>query len=202
MGISERKEREKLQMRQLVLAAATEMFIQEGYDRTSIRNIAEKIEYSPATIYLYFKDKTEILEAIMEQGFGMLNQEFSKVIHLSDPMERLKGLADCYLHFAHDFPEYYDLMFIMKTPVENVVEEDDWDCGHQAYMTLFQTVQACQETGKLKVQDPHAASLMLWSILHGMVSLHIRKRLIFFPEAQLDAIIHHCASEMVRLVSA
>lgn len=202
MGISERKEREKLQMKQLILAAATEMFIEEGYDRTSIRNIAEKIEYSPATIYLYFKDKTEILEAIMEQGFGILNQEFSKILERPDPMDRLRGMANLYLHFAHDYPEYYDLMFIMKTPVENVVAEDDWDCGHQAYITLFETVQACQEAGKLKIEDPHAASLMLWSILHGMVSLQIRKRLIFFPEKEVDAVIHQCANEMIRLISA
>jgi AcrR family transcriptional regulator len=60
MGILERKEREKQEMRDLILNVATEMFIEEGYDKTSIRKIADKIEYSPATIYLYFKDKDEI----------------------------------------------------------------------------------------------------------------------------------------------
>ena len=52
MGISERKEREKQEMRRKILDAAFEMFVEVGYERTSIRAIAEKIEYSPATIYL------------------------------------------------------------------------------------------------------------------------------------------------------
>jgi AcrR family transcriptional regulator len=69
MGISERKEREKQEMREKILLVATEMFIEEGYDKTSIRKIADKIEYSPATIYLYFKDKDEIFHAIHDKGF-------------------------------------------------------------------------------------------------------------------------------------
>ncbi|MBI2419199.1 MAG: helix-turn-helix transcriptional regulator, partial [Ignavibacteriales bacterium] len=57
MGISERKEREKSEMRELVLQTALKLFIDKGYDNVSIRKIANVIEYSPGTIYLYFKDK-------------------------------------------------------------------------------------------------------------------------------------------------
>ena len=60
MGIAERKEREKMEMHDRILQAATVMFLEDGYEKTSIRNIADKIEYSPATIYLYFKDKDEL----------------------------------------------------------------------------------------------------------------------------------------------
>jgi AcrR family transcriptional regulator len=50
MGISERKERERQEMRERIIEASMKMFIEEGYEKTSIRNIAEKIEYSPATL--------------------------------------------------------------------------------------------------------------------------------------------------------
>jgi AcrR family transcriptional regulator len=53
MGISDRKEREKQEMKQLIIDAAMRMFVEDGYEKTSIRNIADKIEYSPGTIYLY-----------------------------------------------------------------------------------------------------------------------------------------------------
>ena len=55
MGVTERKERERQEMRQRILDAAQQVFVEEGYEKASIRNIAERIEYSPATIYLYFK---------------------------------------------------------------------------------------------------------------------------------------------------
>ncbi len=72
MGITERKEREKQEKRTLILEAATKMFLEDGFDKTSLRNIADKIEYSPATIYLYFKDKNELFYAIQEKGFELL----------------------------------------------------------------------------------------------------------------------------------
>jgi AcrR family transcriptional regulator len=53
MGIKERKAREKQNVREEILDAARTLFVKEGYEQVSIRKIAEKIEYSPGTIYLY-----------------------------------------------------------------------------------------------------------------------------------------------------
>ena len=68
MSITDRKEREKKEMRQAILDAALTLFREKGYDAVSIRNIAEAIEYSPATIYLYFKDKNEIFFALQYEA--------------------------------------------------------------------------------------------------------------------------------------
>ena len=59
MGIPDRKEREKQELRDLILKEARALFLEEGFEKTSLRKIAERIEYSPTTIYLYFKDKNE-----------------------------------------------------------------------------------------------------------------------------------------------
>jgi AcrR family transcriptional regulator len=61
MGIQERKEKQKLEIRKAILEASIKLFKEEGFDNVSIRKIAEIIQYSPTTIYLYFKDKKEIL---------------------------------------------------------------------------------------------------------------------------------------------
>ena len=57
MGVKERKERDREEMRETILKSAHQLFVDKGFEDVSIRNIAEAIEYSPATIYLYFKDK-------------------------------------------------------------------------------------------------------------------------------------------------
>lgn len=62
MGISERRETEKAAMKQKIMAAAAAIIEQEGYEKLSIRKIAAKIEYSPTTLYLYYKEKAEIIE--------------------------------------------------------------------------------------------------------------------------------------------
>ena len=64
MGVKERREREKESLRQDILDVAREMFATEGYESVSMRKIADKIEYSPTTIYLYFKDKNELFYAL------------------------------------------------------------------------------------------------------------------------------------------
>ena len=69
MSVAHRKQREKEEMRELILDASRSIFLEKGYHQTSIRNIAEKIEYSPGTIYLYFKEKDEIFHALHEEGF-------------------------------------------------------------------------------------------------------------------------------------
>ena len=62
MGVQERRAREKKELRQEILDAAREMFVEDGYENVSMRKIAEKIEYSPTTIYLYFRDKADLLD--------------------------------------------------------------------------------------------------------------------------------------------
>ena len=93
MGIAERKEREREEMRKLIIDTATQLFIEKGFDKTSMRNIAEAMEYSPATIYLYFKDKSELFNAIHEIGFKVFFEYLSQVKDIADPMDRLDKLG-------------------------------------------------------------------------------------------------------------
>ena len=74
MGVKERKEREKHDMRELILKAAHQIFVDKSFEEVSIRNIADEIEYSPATIYLYFKDKNEIFYALHTEAFKIYDR--------------------------------------------------------------------------------------------------------------------------------
>ena len=105
MGIAERKEREKMEMHDRILQAATVMFLEDGYEKTSIRNIADKIEYSPATIYLYFKDKDELFFAIHNIGFQLLLKEMEKAGKIKNPLKRLREIGITYIEFALKNPE-------------------------------------------------------------------------------------------------
>ncbi|MCC6839251.1 MAG: helix-turn-helix transcriptional regulator, partial [Flavobacteriales bacterium] len=55
MNIAARKAQEKEDLKRAILNAARELFLERGYDRTSMRMIAQRIAYSPTTIYIYFK---------------------------------------------------------------------------------------------------------------------------------------------------
>src|SRR6186713_794252 len=113
MGIAERKEREREEVKDLILNAAREIFLTEGYENTSIRKIASKIEYSPGVIYLHFKDKNDLLLALHDKAFECkMNSLFHSTQHIADPLERLRGIGIGYLQYGIDNPQDYELMFI------------------------------------------------------------------------------------------
>ncbi len=189
MGTTERKEREKRQMRESIIEAARELFVREGIEKTSLRAIAKKIEYSPATIYLYFKDKDEILYAVHEKAFRMFLNEFEKVSVIENPMERLRELGRQYIRFAVKHPEYYDLMFILRAPMTSEKAHGEYYIGKESYDFLHNTVQECIEKGYMREQNTHKASFMIWSYVHGSVSLYIRARMTMYPPEMVEDLL-------------
>ncbi|GAB2604600.1 TetR/AcrR family transcriptional regulator [Spirosoma areae] len=190
MGIIERKEREREEMRKLILDAAQKLFLTNGFEKVSIRNIADEIEYSPATIYLYYKDKNDLFFALHQAAFTKLIDEFAPIAHIEQPMDKLIKMGRLYLQFAFDNPELYDLMFIMTAPIDTLdCREDVWEDGHHAFGILQQVVRACIDTGDIKHTDAERAALMIWSTVHGLAALLLRRRLSMFGEGQHETII-------------
>jgi len=182
MGIIERKEREREEMRDLILKGAQKLFVENGYEKTSIRGIADAIEYSPATIYLYYKDKNELLLALHVVGFQKLKQEFSVVLSMPDPMERLVELGNVYIKFAVENPELYDLMFVMQAPMEALAcKEEVWDDGMKAFEVLELVIQDCIKAEYFqRDRNVEITSLTIWSYMHGLIMLHLKKRMDMF----------------------
>ena len=178
MGISDRKEREKEELREKILGAAKTLFLEKGIEKTSIRNIADKIEYSPGIIYHYFRDKNEILHALHQSGFIQLMNKMSVLTSVRDPLERLKAMGSIYINFALESPDMYDLMFIKEAPMEHIIrlEKNDWIEGGSTFNYLRETIRECIVQGLFSGHDEEALAFLVWSTVHGMVSLNIRKR--------------------------
>jgi AcrR family transcriptional regulator len=177
MTISARKERQKEELKGKILQAAKELFMQKGFEDTSIRNIAEKIEYSPTTIYLYFKDKDDIFCELHKEGFTLLNQYFRPLGHVANPFERLKAINKAYITFALENGEFYDLMFIIRSPMNSIAKDDsDWEEGKRAFEFLVNTIKECIAQGYFQGMQAEIVAFTVWSMVHGIASLEIRNR--------------------------
>ncbi|NJD76060.1 MAG: TetR/AcrR family transcriptional regulator [Candidatus Methanoperedens sp.] len=194
MGIKERKELEKQEMRKLILDTAMKLFLEKGLENVTIRHIAEKIEYSPATIYLYFKDKDDIIYTLHREGFEQLYKLQQTTLSIRDPLERLRKQGEVYVSFAMENPEYYDLMFIMRGPVRKIKEMKikemkEWDIGSRSFEFLRQNIKECMEAGLFPEADLDVAAFSVWAYAHGIVSLIIRDRCMMFPEDKIRHIV-------------
>jgi len=190
MSIDERKQREREEMRERILNGAMQLFLDKGIDNVSMRSIAENIEYSPATVYLYFKDKSEIIFELHNQGFEKLHALQLSLNKIEDPLERLREHGLMYMKFALENQDYYDLMFIAKGVAEKIVDDKSWEAGGKAYQYLVDNVSACIEKGYFKDAEPNSAAFAFWSIVHGMASLIIRHRCVMMPPEYIDAMVN------------
>lgn len=175
MGIKERKLKHKEDLKQSILDAAKKLFIKEGYEATSIRKIAAEIEFSPTTIYLYYKDKAAISHALHQEGFKLLASQFTILNYIENPFERLKAMGRVYMQFALENSDFYELMFNREEPL--VCVEDHWEEGEQAFSLLVMSVRACQQAGYFTQFEAEAFSMFIWSTMHGLCTLKIKGHL-------------------------
>ena len=181
MGVAERRTREKLALRQEILAAARKLFVEEGYDAVSMRRIAEKIEYSPTTIYLHFKDKADLLFQLCEESFAKLRRQLETLSPQDGGSLGMlrKGLRT-YVDFGLKHPQHYTVTFMV--PHQHDEPDDDARYkspeteGMKAFAFLRASVEAAVRDGKLKPGDVDATARALWAGVHGITSL-----LISFP---------------------
>ena len=189
MVILKRREREIVEMRQLIVDAAIKMYLEEGYEKLTLRSIATRIEYSVGTIYLYFKDKDELFHAMHEWGFEKLFQEFEPLRHVENPWERMKALSRVFINFAFKNPELYDLMFILNEPMCANANFEDWACGKRAFNFLHQTVSECLEKDLIIGENADIMSFLFMSSAHGMLAMHLRNRLKMFENVDIQQMI-------------
>ncbi len=180
MGVKERRAREKSETRDKILDAARELFVTEGYDGVSMRRVAERIEYSPTAIYVYFADKQELFHELCQQDYASLAEVFQRSAMSSDPIERLKQIGWTYIEFGMRYPNHYKFMFMTPHPPHEPDEEDRETMGNpevDAYAFLKWATQQAIDAGRLReeFQDAELISQTMWAAVHGAISLHIAK---------------------------
>ncbi|HEY6183383.1 MAG TPA: TetR/AcrR family transcriptional regulator [Terriglobales bacterium] len=182
MGIKERREREKTETREIILDAARELFITEGYEGVSMRKVAEKIEYSPTAIYVHFKDKDDLFHELCHEDYARLAAEFQSANLPSDPIERIRAIGQTYINFGLHYPNHFKLMFMTPNPQKfSELDERDKDVKgnpeKDSYAFLMQTVHEALAMGVFRdeLKNADLIAQTLWAAVHGVVALQIAK---------------------------
>lgn len=191
MSSAERREREREGLRRLILDTTLEMLAGENPDRVSMRRIAEKIDYSPTALYLHFKDKGALLDALASDGYTLLADALESV-RADTPPARLHGMGDAYIAFALAHPGLYRLMFQTADGPPKLYD------GHHAHRAAsarafgllvgaIRRVATGGETAQDAGAEPDAATFaagVFWAHVHGAVSLILTDRGRLFAHAR------------------
>jgi AcrR family transcriptional regulator len=174
MGVKERRERERTQVREKILDAALEVFATGGTEGVTMRALADAIEYSPPVIYAHFRDKEAIIEELCYRQLRGLAQAFATFGAL-DPVERLRQIGYVYADFAVDSPSHFRFLFL--TPHSYSTKDDELakdDPQQNAYAFLKQTVKDALAAGAFRPEytDVEEIAQLCWASAHGFVALH------------------------------
>jgi AcrR family transcriptional regulator len=198
MGIQERKQREKLELSDKILEASKKILLRYGKEGLSIRKIAAEIEYSPGTIYTYFKDKDAILHELMERGFDILDKLMVDSYKEISPENRLLKIAYAYMQFALKHKDWYDLMFNSASPMKHIAScREDWDKGMRMFAYLTSTCEEFIKSKSRKELKPEILALQLWSNIHGLANLAQTGRLEIVRSGEIAGLI----SETIESIS-
>lgn len=177
MGSSERRERQRIETRERILDAARDMFVQQGYDATTMRAIADAVEYTPTAIYHHFENKEALLAELCAVDFRSLAGTFQTQARIDDPVERIARIGAAYVEFALANPMHYRFMFMTPRPgpIEDTLRRGD--PTEDAYAFLRQACAEAIEGGRFRPEfdDPDEVAQMLWAGVHGLVSIRIAK---------------------------
>lgn len=172
MTSKDRRERDRERVRELILQAATELAGEEGIENVSIRKIAARIEYSPATIYHYFADKDEIIDNLLRRGYQKIVGALrSAQVPGADPQQRLREVARSYIKVVLANREEYKSFLLSTSPA---ILEQTSVLFPGASLKRPTVAMACQDIkalyGDAEVTDQHVelTAQVLWAAAFGL----------------------------------
>lgn len=171
-----RRERERQETRALILAAAREVFTRDGYDKTTMRGIADRIGYTATAIYHHFADKDALMLELCLLDFRAMHTALSSISQVADPVERIRLMGTGYVRFALENPEQFRFMFLIDRPQLSPEEaRKDGNAADDAYAYLRDSVAEAIKAGRFRSEfkDVDSVAQVLWSAVHGIATIHI-----------------------------
>jgi AcrR family transcriptional regulator len=178
MAVAERRLREKEARRAQILDAARDLFLQKGFESTTIDEIADRTELSKGAIYLHFPSKEEIYITLMLEGSQILYQMMREAVSADLPADTLlRRLGQSYFRFYREYTAYFRMLFLYMSSQEvhaKITSELCEKCessAKQALSLVTSTIQAGIDSGIFHRCDPWEQALMTWSSLNGIILL-------------------------------
>jgi AcrR family transcriptional regulator len=166
------RERSALALRDNALSAAARLLVAEGPAALTVRRIARELDCSTKVLYTLFQGKHGIGSALYQQGCDELRASIATLSTRQAPADYFRALAQTYWSFAMSHRGYYQVMFGSAIP-NFVPKPEDREATSRALAAVIGQVENYVRLDLLPVSNPALLVQVLWSALHGVVSLYL-----------------------------
>lgn len=183
----------KKDLRPEIKKAAQQIFVKKGIDAISMRKIAAKIKYSPTTIYIYYKNKDELIRDILHDYHRALGEKLTNVIcNDAEVLTKLREFLLLYIRQSFENPEIYKLLISFRYKMRDNERGNEESSN---YIILKGFVSHLIESGEFEEFEPDYIARSLWFHSYGLSTMAVYKPLgikgeiMDFIEFSLDKII-------------
>jgi TetR/AcrR family transcriptional regulator len=180
--IAERRVEEKERRRGEILDAAEALYAKQGWDTVTVDQVARGARLSRALVYVYFKDKQELLFAIGERAMTLLRDRFVAASKAQETgLAKVEGIGRAYMSYAFEFPHYFDFMSRFHahsmSPDPGSFDVACQTTGDMAIGVCIEAIQVGIRDGSIRadVGDPAMLAMTLWAFTHGLIQLAMAK---------------------------
>jgi AcrR family transcriptional regulator len=180
--IAERRVEEKEKRRAEILDAAEALYSKQGWDAVTVEQVARGARLSRALVYVYYRDKQELLFAVGERAMTLLRDRFiAAAAGQVRGIEKIEAIGRAYMGYAFEFTHYFDFLsrFHAHSPEPDPGSHDlaCQACGDEAIMVVVQAIQAGVADGSIRadIGDPKMMAVSLWAFTHGLIQLAMAK---------------------------
>jgi AcrR family transcriptional regulator len=180
--ITERRGEEKERRRAEILDAAEALYARKGWDGLTVDEVARSARLSRALVYVYFRDKEELLFAIGERALGLLRDRFvAAAAGFRRGIDQVEAIGKAYMDYAIEFPHYFD--FCSRFHAHSVAIDPgshEGACqvaGDEAIGAVIQAIEVGKRDGSIRPDVGESALLAttLWAFTHGVIQLAMAK---------------------------
>ena len=180
--IAVRREEEKERRRAEILDAAETLYAKKGWDGLTVDQVARTARLSRALVYVYFRDKEDLLFAIGERAMRLLRDRFlAAAAGTARGMDQVDAIGRAYMGYAHEFPHYFDFCTRFQSHSADAdPSTNEGACqvaGDQLIGTVVQAIETGIRDGSVRpdVGDPLLLALTLWAFTHGIIQIAMAK---------------------------
>jgi AcrR family transcriptional regulator len=176
MGIVERRQREREQREIDILEAARTVFAEKGFKRATVNDIAREAQFSPGTLYLYFKNKEEFYTALAIDMLRNMTQENQKIAQQDSfsTEEKLSTLKKTVVKMYEYDPEGLINLFHLQS-ADRLSElspgtmKQIKKLSSQSMQAIAAIIRDGMEEGLFRRKHPMAVADMIWGISSGII---------------------------------